>query len=108
MDTRNEHMELRYGDLNHQKPDDFVSVAVVSPPSKFTFVVQFLVDYDSGLNKDMVEAVRKELDFYLVEKGEHDPWQYCKYHCTTAANLYSKVHWLYFPRFEVNKQKKKS
>lgn len=39
----------------------------------------------------------KELNFYLVEKGEKDPWQYAIYHCGTASNIYSDVHWGYFP-----------
>ncbi len=45
-----------------------------------------------------LSADRKtELNFYLVEKGEPDPWAYAKYHCTTASNLYSSVHWSYYP-----------
>jgi hypothetical protein len=38
-----------------------------------------------------------ELDFYLVEKLERDPWAYAVYHCGTGANMYSRVHWSYFP-----------
>jgi hypothetical protein len=45
----------------------------------------------------MINAARKDIDFYLVEKGEANPWAYAKYHCSTAANIYSKVHWLCFP-----------
>ena len=28
-----------------------------------------------------------------------DPWSYAIYHCGTAANIYSPVHWSYFPGF---------
>jgi hypothetical protein len=45
----------------------------------------------------MIAAAKKELDFYLVEKGEMNPWAYAQYHCSTAANMYSTVHWSYFP-----------
>ena len=36
--------------------------------------------------------VMSELRYYLLDKGEPDPWNYAQYHCTTAANLYSAVH----------------
>jgi len=45
----------------------------------------------------MIAAAGRELDFYLVEKGGANPWAYAKYHCNTAANMYSSVHWSYFP-----------
>jgi hypothetical protein len=37
------------------------------------------------------------LDFYLVERRERNPWAYAIYHCGTGSNMYSKVHWSYFP-----------
>jgi hypothetical protein len=50
----------------------------------------------------MIDAVKKELDFYLIEWGERspfrDPWGYAIYHCVTSANIYSHVHWSYFPK----------
>ena len=48
---------------------------------------------------------RRQLDFYLVEHRQRfrelmgDPWSYAIYHCGTAANIYSPVHWSYFPGF---------
>jgi hypothetical protein len=41
----------------------------------------------------MVKEVKKELLYYLIELEEPDPWLYAKYHCTTALNWYSMVHW---------------
>jgi hypothetical protein len=41
--------------------------------------------------------VKSELDFYQVEKGERDPWQYAIYHFGTGPNPYSSVHWGYYP-----------
>jgi len=40
-----------------------------------------------------VNEVTRELNFYLIEKGEDNPWAYAKYHCSTASNIYSSVHW---------------
>jgi len=48
----------------------------------------------------MVEEVRRELNFFLKEiaqEGNVDPWHYAKYHCSTASNIYSNIHWSYFP-----------
>ena len=46
----------------------------------------------------------EELEYYLCElpaqRKNHSPesiWDYQQYHTTTAANIYSKVHWGYFP-----------
>lgn len=47
----------------------------------------------------MVDAARKELDFYRVDlsaKGRPDPGNYAQYRCTTAANAYSMVHGSYY------------
>ena len=57
---------------------------------------------DKPSHEQMINAARRELDFYLVEHpkefpGTGDPWGYAIYHCNTAANMYSKVHWSYFP-----------
>jgi hypothetical protein len=46
----------------------------------------------------MIRYVRREIDYYLVELREKDPWAYAIYHCSTAANVYSKVHWGYYPK----------
>ncbi len=45
----------------------------------------------------MIAAVRKESHFYLVQRGESDPWAYAQYHCGTSANIYSNVHWSFMP-----------
>jgi hypothetical protein len=60
--------------------------------------VEWLITHDSAEQQIMVVDVHKELDFYLVEKNEPDPWAYAIYHCNTGANMYSTVHWSYFPK----------
>ncbi len=47
------------------------------------YVVQFV----DGLAPTILDAVRRELNFYLVELKEADPWLYAKYHTTTASNF---------------------
>jgi hypothetical protein len=95
VNTACEHVKLYYGEWG----DICDTAALVAPNRDDCFTVQFLLKAESGdLNaSDILEAIRAELNFFLVEKGENDPWKYVKYHCTTAAEMYSKVHWVYYP-----------
>lgn len=71
-------------------------IALLAPTGDRSFTVQFVVD-KTGHAAAMADVTR-ELNFYLVEKGEENPWAYAKYHCNTASNIYSSVHWgLYRP-----------
>ena len=95
VDTGKEHIKITYGKITE---DVLQPVALVAPGRDKTFLVQFLMDKNKdGKTKEMVEDICGELDFFLVEKGGEDPWAYAKYHCGTASNLYSRVHWNYYP-----------
>ena len=74
-------------------------MALVAAPVGNSFAVEFLEvpNIDQSEYQRMKTAVTKELAFYLVELGEPDPWKYAIYHCGTASNIYSDVHWEYFP-----------
>jgi hypothetical protein len=89
------HIKLFSGDWG----ESALPVALVAKPVGNTFVVEFLPipELDQGEGERVKQAVKKELTFYLVEKGEPDPWKYAIYHCGTASNVYSQVHWGYFP-----------
>src|SRR5262249_25613914 len=89
------HMKLFYGDWG----ESALPVALVAKPVGQSFPVEFLQipEVDQGEYERIKQAVMKELTFYLVEKGEKAPWQYAIYHCGTASNIYSQVHWSYFP-----------
>lgn len=74
--------------------DAWTPVALVAPAEVGGYAVQFLLDPARG--GDEAEAVReahRELDFYLGELNEPDPWAYAIYHCGTTSNLYSSIHW---------------
>jgi hypothetical protein len=75
--------------------DSDALVAVVGAPNERVFPVEFLVAEDPGdpVRANVLREVRQELDYYLVELGEADPWAYAHYHCGTASNLYSRTHW---------------
>ena len=97
VDRAKEHIELRYGDASKTEYEDWRPVALIGTPQNFTFPVKWLTDESSPEGKEAIESARKELDFFLVEKGEPDPWAYAQYHCGTASNMYSMIHWSYFP-----------
>jgi len=90
IDRTKEHIVVTYSD---SLGDREKKVAYIMPVTSSMFVVQFLSSLRKKENIDILEAVKQELDFYLMEKQEPDPWKYAKYHCTTAVNEYSKVHW---------------
>ena len=72
-------------------------MALVGAPVDGIFPVQFLVSRESDdevIRRVAADTVR-QLDQYLIELGEPDPWTYAIYHCGTTANLYSRVHWSY-------------
>ena len=90
-----EHIELLYGDANNLDPEDFIQVALVAPGPGKRFTVQYTIVADNADARRMVKEVQKELRYYLIELGERDPWLYARYHCGTALNWYSLVHWVY-------------
>jgi hypothetical protein len=93
VDRTKEHFELRYGDASET---EWRPVALIGPPPNHTFPVKWLTDESTPEGKESIRDARKELDFYLVEKREPDPWAYAKYHCGTASNIYSRIHWSYY------------
>ncbi|MBI3021314.1 MAG: hypothetical protein HYY59_04880 [Candidatus Omnitrophica bacterium] len=78
-------------------------VALVAPGPGKSFIVQFLLKARPADKRaaEILKDVRRELDFYLIElstPGRPAPWAYAQYHCDTAANIYSKVHWGWYPK----------
>ncbi len=93
VDVNSDHIKIFYG-------DDSQPIAILAPPKRNEFIVQFLVDEVSATKeqKHTIDEVKSELDYFLIELGEPDPWKYAIYHCSTSANVYSKVHWRYYPK----------
>ena len=96
VNTNEEHMELRYGRLEDGGYDDWMPVAFISSPKNNIFNVKFLIEASDDEQRKALEVAKRELDFYLVNKGEPDPWCYAKYHTTTMADVYSSIHWSFF------------
>jgi hypothetical protein len=98
VNTAEEHIKIYYGKLQDANWKRWPKIALISPPKEKNFTVQFLLAAKSTKEKDIIRELRRELDFYLFEKKEENPWAYARYHCGTAANLYSKIHWYFFPK----------
>jgi len=96
VDRTKEHFELRYGSAEDSDWSEWIPVAVVGPPIAGIVNVQFLVEPCDPRNADVVIDVKKEIQFYLFELRERDPWRYAQYHCGTCANAHSEVHWSFF------------
>lgn len=90
VNSSNEHIKISFSDLGNT-----LFIAKISPPQNYVFSVEFV--NNEKINEDIKKLARKSIDFYLIELQEKDPWLYAKYHCTTASNIYSKIHWSYFP-----------
>jgi hypothetical protein len=90
-------LQKEYIELGYEDSPDTIPIALIGRPENNLFPVRWLVGTEAPENKRMINLVKRELNFYLVEKEEPDPWEYAKYRCTTASNLYSSVHWSYYP-----------
>ena len=86
IDENDDHIKLWF-------KENINPTAMVATQKK-QLIVQFLDLQD----QEAINAVVKDLDFYFIELGKEDPWEYAIYHTTTASNVYSDVHWGYFPK----------
>jgi len=91
VDERSDHLRLTYA------PTELAG-ALVGPPVDRAFPVRFVAAPDADANQR--DAIRRELDFYLLEVGGPDPWAYAIYHCGTMSNAYADVHWSWHPAAE--------
>jgi hypothetical protein len=97
VDPAKQHFELRYGSTEHDwNENEWIPVALIGPPRNRIVNVQFLVDPNEPKNAEAVSKVKREIQFYLIDLGESDPWRYARYHCGTESNIYSEVHWSFF------------
>lgn len=96
VDAKKEHIKVGYGGFD--KP--FVTIAMVAPKEEESFVVEFVVkraDLDPK-KKQIYDKVLRQLDYFLVELNDPNPWTYAIYHCGSTANAYSNIRWAYFPK----------
>ena len=90
-----EHFELRYGPPGFAW-DAGLPVARIGRPVRGVVAVAFLVDRAATEHAAAHAAAVGEIQYYLIDKHEPQPWGYAQYHCGTAANAYSDIHWSFY------------
>jgi hypothetical protein len=96
VDRTKEHFELRYGSAWDSDWNGWTPIAVIGRPKRRFVNVEFLVDCAEPENAKAIHDVEEEIQFYLIDKEEPNPWGYAQYHCGTSSNIYSPVHWSFF------------
>jgi hypothetical protein len=72
VDLGKEHIKLFVGPFGEQAQ----VIALLSSEGERSFTVQFVVNKASYA--EALKDVTRELNFYLIEKGEDNPWAYAK------------------------------
>ena len=88
-----DHVSISYGEGRK-------AVALIARHATRGFMVQFLLKArrsDVRASR-ILDDVRRELTFYLLDVVGPDSWPFIKYHCDTPANRRSIVHWSWHPR----------
>ena len=91
-----EHIAISYGSVGTDETS-FPTVARVSASRDGVINLEFLIDDSTTRNEELITNVRRKAHWLFLEKGEANPWAYARHHCTTAANIYSDVHWGWVP-----------
>ncbi|MBI4614789.1 MAG: hypothetical protein HY720_14355 [Planctomycetes bacterium] len=96
VDPEGEHVRLTWHEP--EPGEKRVSVARIAPSGPGTLAVEFLAkEALEHETREMLRLAREEIDNYLLEKLEPDPWRYAIHHCGTVANLHSSIRWSYCP-----------
>ena len=86
-----EHIVISYGKIDTDETP-FPTVARVSAPRDGVINLEFLIDDSTTHDAEVMAAVRRQVHWLFLEKSEANPCAYAQYHCTTASNNYSRVH----------------
>ncbi len=97
VDPGESHIQLSYGKASPVPDESWRPIARIGRPRDKVFPVQWLVDPNAAENLYEVRDARRELDLILVESHPLPAPDYAMYWCGTAGNMYSSVHWSFFP-----------
>lgn len=100
VDDSKEHFKLYYRVEDKINTTEYIPIAKVGDWDwmQEAFLVEFL-----NVQTALLEATKQDLDYYLnalpkqrnevAETHFGQIWQYQRYHCSSASNLYNKVLW---------------
>ena len=92
VETNKRFFELKYG-------YDPAPVARIGILNEKVFSVEFMILplIDNELRKEIFNEIVYEVELYLINNNESDPLSYTINHTYKCANIYSRVHWRYYP-----------
>jgi hypothetical protein len=93
VNLQNRYFELKYG-------FDPVPVARIGIGMNKNFIVEFLLNINDDIDKlkEIFSEALWEIELYLINNSEPDPIEYMINHTKKCANMYSKIHWRYYPK----------
>lgn len=93
VDLQNRYFELKYG-------SDPASVARIGIADNNKFIVEFQLNINDDIEKlkEIFGEVIWEIELYLINNSEPNPIEYMINHTKKCANMYSKIHWRYYPK----------
>jgi hypothetical protein len=99
VNTSFNHFEIYSNDKNNENSQGFLvgKVSQIIPGSKYCFSYEF-DEMNNIPEKEVMEAkkqMNRELNLFFIEERPLPAWEYAKYHCSTASNLYSNIRWTY-------------
>ena len=94
VDLSKRYFELKYG--NNPAPIARVGISA----ENYTFIVEFILPKENDYKQleEIFKEVIYEIELYLVNNSIPDPLNYMINHTHKCANLYSRVHWVYYPK----------
>lgn len=93
VDLNNRYFELKFG-------FDPSAVARIGIGENQVFIVEFLLNVNDDICKlkEIFSEALWEIELYLINNSEPDPIEYMINHTKKCANMYSKIHWRYYPK----------
>lgn len=93
VDLSNRYFELKFG--NDPRPVTRIGIG-----DDKNFVVEFLLNQKDDVEKqqEIFSEIIWEIELYLINNSEPDPIEYMINHTKKCANMYSRIHWNYFPK----------
>ena len=93
VDRRADHVSISYGEARN-------AVALIAQRRHHSYTVQFLLEPRAAdpRTSRILDDIRRELAFYLLQAVGPDSWPFVQYHCGSPANRRSLVHWAWHPK----------
>jgi len=93
VNLKERYFELKYGNVP-------AAIARVGIGNENNFIIEFLLNINDDIDsqKEIFKEVIWEIELYLINNSEPDPIEYMINHTKKCANMYSKIHWRYFPK----------